>query len=108
MKSKYNETMSMQTQTPSATVDHVRNDAPKFSNLPARGETADRDQATENQYRAVAYSMLAALLRDPPEQEVLNRVTGLADVVEDKDDFAIAMSMLVLSARAACPPQVDD
>lgn len=108
MKSKYNETMNMQTQTPSGTVDHVRDDAPKFSNQRGRGGTDDRDQATENQYRAVAYSMLAALLRNPPEQEVLNRVTGLADVVEDKDDFAIAMSMLGLSARAACPPEVDD
>ena len=108
MKSKCNETMSMQTQTSTGIVDHVRDDAPKFSNQRGRGETGERDQAAENQYRAVAYSMLAALLRNPPEQEVLNRVTGLADVVEDKDDFAVAMSMLGLSARAACPPELDD
>jgi TorA maturation chaperone TorD len=108
MKSKCNETMSMQTQTPSGIVDRVRDDAPKFSNQRGRGETGDRDQATENQYRAVAYSMLAALLRNPPEQEVLNRVTGLADVIEDKDEFAVAMSMLGLSARAARPLELDD
>jgi TorA maturation chaperone TorD len=52
--------------------------------------------------------MLAALLRQPPVQSVLNTVTGLADVVEDKDDFAIAMSMLGLAARATTTEEVDD
>ncbi len=52
--------------------------------------------------------MLATLLRQPPQQDVLNTVTGLADVVAEKDDFAIAMSMLGLSARAATPNELDD
>ena len=108
MKSKCNETMSMQTQTPSGIVDRVRDDVPEFGDQRGSGVTGDLGEAAENQYRAVAYSMLAALLRNPPEQAVLNRLTGLADVVEDKDDFAIAMSMLGLSARAASPPELDD
>ena len=45
---------------------------------------------------------------EPPIQDVLNSVAGLADAVEDKDDLAIAMSMLGLSARAAKPVEVDD
>ena len=69
---------------------------------------ADQNQLAEHRYRAGAYNMLATLLRQAPEQEVLNTVTGLADVVEDKDDFAIAMSMLGLSARAATPDDLDD
>lgn len=62
----------------------------------------------EDQYRAGAYSMLAELLRQPPQQAVLDTVTGLADVLEQKDDLAIAMSMLGLSARAANVNQLDD
>ena len=108
MKSKYNETMSMQIQPSSGIVDPVREAAPKFGDQRGRDETGSNEQSAENQYRAVAYSMLAALLRNPPEQAVLDRVTGLADVVEDKDDFAIAMSMLGLSARASSPTEVDD
>lgn len=69
---------------------------------------ADQDHLAEHQYRAGAYNMLATLLRQPPEQAVLNTVTGLADAVEDKDDFAIAMSMLGLSARAATLGDLDD
>ncbi len=71
-------------------------------------EQADADLLAENQYRAGAYSMLAALLRQPPQQDVLNVVTGLADVVEEKDDFAVAMSMLGLAARAATATELDD
>ena len=65
-------------------------------------------QLAEHQYRAGAYGMLAELLRQPPKQEILNTVTGLADVVAEKDDLAIAMSMLGLSARAATPIELDD
>jgi len=65
-------------------------------------------QSPEHQYRVGAYSMLAELLRQPPLQPILDRVTGLADVVENKDDFAVAMSMLGLAARAATPSQLDD
>jgi TorA maturation chaperone TorD len=71
-------------------------------------DVADADQLAEDQYRAGAYSMLAALLRQPPRQDVLNVVTGLADGVEEKDDFAVAMSMLGLAARAATPVELDD
>lgn len=66
------------------------------------------NQLAEHQYRAGAYSLLAALLRQPPPQEVLDTVTGLADAVEKKDDFAVAMSMLGLSARGAKPMELDD
>ena len=75
--------------------------------------SAASELMVEDQYRAGAYSMLAELLRQPPQQALLKTVTGLADtgmadVVEEKDDFAIAMSMLGLSARAATVHQLDD
>ena len=71
-------------------------------------EQSTSSPLAEDQYRAGAYSMLAELLRQPPQQALLDSVTGLADVLEQKDDFAIAMSMLGLSARAATVNQLDD
>ena len=108
MNSKYSEFSSMQTQPTSGTVEHNRN-LSNIDTVPEGGDQQDdADQAAEDQYRAVAYSILAALLRNPPGQEILNTVTGLADVVEDRDDFAIAMTMLGLSARTAKPIELDD
>ena len=109
MKDKCDDTMIMQTQQSSACGDQVRVEMSNLTDTSADSyEHADADQLAENQYRAGAYSMLAALLRQPPRQDVLNLVTGLADVVEEKDDFAIAMSMLGLAARAATPAELDD
>ena len=109
MKSRHNDTISMQTQQTSNRVDHGRDNISDYGIAPTSlGEQMDAEQAAENQYRAVAYSMLAALLRQPPVQDVLNSVAGLADAVEDKDDLAVAMTMLGLSARAAKPVEVDD
>jgi len=79
-----------------------------MSNPVNNSANRNTEPSAEDQYRAGAYSMLAALLRQPPEQKVLNTVTGLADVVEDKDDFAVTMSMLGLAARAATPAELDD
>ncbi|MCW9048253.1 MAG: molecular chaperone TorD family protein [Gammaproteobacteria bacterium] len=70
-------------------------------------QSADKPLA-EDQYRAGAYSLLAELLRQSPEQEILNTVTGLADVLEKKDDLAIAMLMLGLSARETKINHLDD
>ena len=109
MKDKCDDTMIMQTQQSSACGDQVRVEMSSLADTSADSyEHADADQLAENQYRAGAYSMLAALLRQPPRQDVLKVVTGLADVVEEKDDFAIAMSMLGLAARAATPAELDD
>lgn len=109
MKDKRNEKMSMQTQQSSGCGDPIRAEMSNPGiNSADRYQQGDADQSADNEYRAGAYSMLAVLLRQPPRQEVLNTLTGLADAVEEKDDFAIAMSMLGLSARAATPVELDD
>ena len=134
MKDDYEETLIMQAQPLSAIGDEISGDQISGEQLPAEmstrcllnrhnnpagsesmpaGQQGSAGQSTakplaEDQYRAGAYSMLAELLRQPPQQEVLNTVTGLADVVAEKDDFAVAMSMLGLSARAATVNQLDD
>jgi len=109
MKDKCDDTMIMQTQQSSPCGDQVRVEMSNLADTSTDSyEHADADQLAENQYRAGAYSMLAALLRQPPRQEVLDVVTGLAGMVEEKDDFAVAMSMLGLAARAATPVELDD
>jgi len=109
MNDKHDDTMTMQTPQSTACADQVGVEMTNQANTSAHNfEQDDADQLAENQYRAGAYSMLAALLRQPPQQDVLDVVTGLADVVEDKDDFAVAMSMLGLAARAATVAELDD
>ena len=109
--------MIMQVQPSTDFAEHIQSDQVQSAQLRVemsnrRNDSADEQlvesQLLEHQYRAGAYSLLATLLRQPPQQEVLNTVTGLADVIEEKDDFAIAMSMLGLSARAATPMELDD
>ncbi|MEJ2361273.1 MAG: molecular chaperone TorD family protein [Gammaproteobacteria bacterium] len=64
--------------------------------------------AEEQVYRAGAYRMLAALLRDVPREDVLTQVSALADIQTDHDELALAMSMLGLAARDRSPQQIDD
>ena len=109
--------MIMQVQPSTDFAEHIQSDQVQSDQLRVemsnrRNDSADEQlvesQLLEHQYRAGAYSLLATLLRQPPQQEVLNTVTGLADVIEEKDDLAIAMSMLGLSARTATPMELDD
>jgi TorA maturation chaperone TorD len=123
MKDKYEELTMMQVQSIADLSDQHQADKARVE-LPnqlidsALSEIDTHQQGTaaqfaeslspEHQYRIGAYSMLAELLRQPPQQPILNRVTGLADAVEKKDDFAVAMSMLGLAARTATVNELDD
>ena len=64
--------------------------------------------APEQQYRAGAYSLLAALLRDVPTAEVLKQAAGMSELAQDKDDLGLAMSMLGVAAQHSDPASVDD
>jgi len=125
MKDEYEETLTMQAQPLSAFDDQIsgdhqvrveisnrRNDSAGSESMhgcqQGSAGQSTANHLAEDQYRAGAYSMLAELLRQPPQQELLKTVTRLADVVEEKDDFAVAMSMLGLSARAATVNELDD
>ncbi|MEW8506827.1 MAG: molecular chaperone TorD family protein [Candidatus Thiodiazotropha sp.] len=61
----------------------------------------------EQQYRKGAYGMLAHLLRQPPDQVMLDRVAGFAAVEPNRDEMALAMSMLGLSAGDSRPEAVE-
>jgi len=68
------------------------------SGLPA--QNAEAAIPEEQARRAGTYSMLAALLRDPPGPEVLEFAAQLeADAEDKKNDLALSFTMLSLAAR---------
>jgi len=81
-------------------------------NNPAVGQVAvdwhESELAEEQQYRASAYSMLAALLREIPEQSLLNQVAGFAAIDEGGDEMAVAMSLLGLAAEKRSVESIDE
>lgn len=63
----------------------------------------------EQLYRASAYGLIAALLRSTPDQEMLDRLTGLSPgVVPEGDELLLAMSTLALSAKIHTPASIED
>lgn len=62
----------------------------------------------EQQYRASAYALLAALLRSAPDQVLLDHIGVLSELAEDSDDISVAMSSLGLSAKMFNPSDIED
>jgi TorA maturation chaperone TorD len=59
---------------------------------------ADESIEETQSYRAGAYGLLAALLRNAPDQAVLDHIAALSEVSADTDELAVALSMLGLAA----------
>ncbi len=63
----------------------------------------------EQRYRASAYGLLAALLRAPAEQDLLDHLLQLAPLETDlDDDLSIAMKALAQAATTADPELLKD
>lgn len=62
----------------------------------------------EQIYRSGAYSLIARLLRSPPDQQVMQQVAGFAQLESKRDEMVVAMSMLGLAATTSAPDSVDD
>ncbi|MEA3302206.1 MAG: molecular chaperone TorD family protein [Pseudomonadota bacterium] len=62
----------------------------------------------EQQYRAAAYALLAALLRNPPDAGLLSQVSGFSQDDASTDELGLSMSMLGLAASSCNVQQVDD
>ena len=72
-----------------------------------RGEENSIDE--EQQYRASAYSLLAALLRSSPDSQILDRLAGLTQEIQGEGDtLMVSMSMLGLSSRIMTPTAIED
>jgi TorA maturation chaperone TorD len=66
--------------------------------------------AIEQQYRASSYSLLAALLRATPDQNLLNILSELVSDNDNSEDDALLLSMttLSLSAKIISPDSIED
>jgi len=62
----------------------------------------------EQQYRAAAYGMLAALLRDVPDAALMSQVAKFSGVDEGGDEMALSMSLLGLAAERCSVESVND
>jgi TorA maturation chaperone TorD len=62
----------------------------------------------EQQCRVGAYGMLAQLLRNPPDRQVLGQVSAFAELTSEVDELALSMTMLGLSAARSNGAAVDD
>lgn len=62
----------------------------------------------EQQYRSAAYSILAALLRNVPDQQTLDQVAGFSQVEIDEDELLLAMSSLGLAVQAIDIVSIND
>jgi TorA maturation chaperone TorD len=80
------------------------------THLPGRATESvfSEDYLEEQAYRRGAYSLLARLLRSPPDREVLDQVAGFARIDAQQDEMTLAMSMLGLAATTSQPNAVDD
>ena len=65
-------------------------------------------QIPEQQYRAAAYSVLAALLRDVPTPETMLQVAEFSKVEVDEDELLLSMSSLGLAAQSTELSAIDD
>ncbi len=65
-------------------------------------------QESEQQYRAAAYSVLAALLRNVPTQESLDQISEFSKVEVDEDELLLSMSSLGLAAQSTDLESIDD
>ena len=76
----------------------------------ANGSKPDEslDQQPEQQYRAAAYSILAALLRGIPTQEALDQISEFAKVTVEEDELLLSMSSLGLAAQSTEIAAIDD
>jgi TorA maturation chaperone TorD len=68
----------------------------------------DTSVSEQQQYRAGAYGYLAALLRQPPDANLLQAVTSLSDVDGTDGDMQASMAMLGLAASSCSLADVRD
>ena len=62
----------------------------------------------EQQYRAAAYGILAALLRNIPDSALLSQVAKFTDVDDGGDEMALSMSLLGLAAKTCSAESVNE
>ena len=100
----------MTTQSPDTVTDNMSSVTATSTTQTAPAVTFWGNEGTieEQHYRAGAYSLLAALLRNSPEQALLGHVAELAAIGQSSDELSLAMSMLGLAANDSSPESIND
>lgn len=100
------------TNTRTSFPDNVASNTVQSENLRSGNEyqdcDQDKEQDSEQKYRAGAYALLAILLSSPPKQADLDQMQVLASISNQKDELSLAMSMLGLAAQTIAPERIDD
>ena len=99
----------MTTNTPETAMDNM-NSVSATGSLENAAQVPFWDNAgtlEEQQYRAGAYGLLAALLRTAPQQALLDHVAELAAIEQSNDELTLAMSMLGLAATDSSPEAIE-
>lgn len=78
------------------------------ANIGVADELQGLTEQSEQQYRAAAYSVLAALLRGIPSAEELAQISEFAKVEVDEDELLLSMSSLGLAAQSTDLSAIDD
>jgi len=96
--------MSSPVQTNLATQEKVTGVDDSHNQQAVMGSGVDQEQ----EYRAGAYSLLAALLRSVPDQAIIDPVRNLSEFPQQGDDLSVSMHMLGLAARSCNQASIDD
>jgi len=86
------------------------NHEPSSSAFGAEGfvQLGEPAASQEQQYRSAAYSIIAALLRDVPNEQTLQQIGAFEQVGIDEDEMLLAMSSLGLAAQAVNQNAIKD
>jgi TorA maturation chaperone TorD len=103
--------MTLQVQTTITTIESTQSTDTCHSGEGIHQMPSDLSHSLEQDqlYRASSYALIAALLRTPPNSEMLAYIAQLIQQPhEDSDDLLVAMSTLGLSAKMLNPASIDD
>lgn len=99
--------MTLQVRAPITKNDNMKSATTAYPEDATEEEIADI--VADQRYRASSYALIAALLRSPPDDAMLQYISQLIQQPHDNsDDLLIAMSTLGLSARLLQPASIDD
>jgi TorA maturation chaperone TorD len=99
--------MTLQVRVPITTIQSTQPENTSYSNEVSENDLADI--AEDQLYRSSSYALIAALLRSPPDNDMLQYIAQLIQQPhDDSDDLLVAMSTLGLSAKMLKPASIED
>lgn len=99
--------MTLHVQANITTTEHAEPTIAAYSHVVSTDALSETEQ--DQIYRASSYALIAALLRTPPDSNMLQYISQLIQQPhDDSDDLLVAMSTLGLSAKLINPADIND